>query len=133
MLDCVSDADTIQEAFSDYHRTTALSEDTNPNRLHDFKTDLDSYQVYNWEQIDMFVKFYRDGADHRVLDPILDTRVEAYRYDLDEDGQVDFKGNAQGVLANVRVLGSDPVAYVCRLGDVVDIPELPSVEVARAY
>lgn len=45
MLDFMNDADTIQEALSDYHRTTVLSKATDPNRLHDFKTDLDSYQV----------------------------------------------------------------------------------------
>ena len=49
-MDCVSDTDTIQEVFSDYYRTTVLSEETDPNRLHDLRMDLDCYQVYNRAQ-----------------------------------------------------------------------------------
>ena len=98
VLDFMNDTDTIQEAFSDYYRTTVLSEETDPNRLHDLRTDLDNYQVYSWEEIDTFVKLYLDGADRQVLDPILDVCVETYRSDLDEDGQVDFKGKAKGFL-----------------------------------
>ena len=46
VLDFMNDADTIQEAFADYYRTTILSEETDPNKLHDLKADLDGYQVY---------------------------------------------------------------------------------------
>ena len=46
VLDFMNDADTIQEAFADYYRTTILSEETDPNKLHDLKAALDGYQVY---------------------------------------------------------------------------------------
>ena len=98
VLDFMNDVDTIQEAFSDYYRTTVLSDETDPNRLHDLRTDLDNYQVYSWEQIDTFVKLFLDGADRQVLDPILDVCVATYRSELDEDGQVDFKGKAKAFL-----------------------------------
>ena len=98
VLDFANDTDTIQEAFSDYYRTTILSEETDPNRLHDLRTDLDNHQVYSWEQIDTLVGLYLKGADRQALDPILDVCVETYRRDLDEDGQVDFKGKAKAFL-----------------------------------
>ena len=98
VLDFSNDTDMIQEGFSDYYRTTVLSEETDPNRLHDLRTDLDNYQVYSWEQIDTFVGLYLKGADRQVLDPMLDVCVETYRKELDEDGQVDFKGKAKGFL-----------------------------------
>ena len=46
VLDFMNDADTIQAAFADYYRTTILSEETDPNKLHDLKATLDGYQVY---------------------------------------------------------------------------------------
>ena len=98
VLDFANDTDAIQEAFSDYYRTTILSEETDPNKLHDLQSDLDGYQVYSYEQIDRFVERYLNGAQRQELDPILDVCVENYRRDLDEDGQVDFKGKAKAYL-----------------------------------
>ena len=37
VLDFMNDVDTIQEAFADYYRTTILSAETDPNKLHDLK------------------------------------------------------------------------------------------------
>ena len=95
VLDFMNDVDTIQEAFADYYRTTILSEETDPNKLHDLKAALDGYQVYADTEIDQFVTLYLDGADRDQLDPILDACVALYKEQLDEDGQVDFKGKAK--------------------------------------
>jgi type I restriction enzyme R subunit len=98
VLDFMNDADTIQRAFADYHRTTILAEETDPNKLHDLKAALDGHQVYTKAQIDSFVQLYLEGADRDRLDPILDACVAVYREALDEDGQVDFKGKAKAFL-----------------------------------
>jgi hypothetical protein len=45
VLDFMNDVDTIQKAFADYYRTTILSEETDPNKLHDMKATLDGAQV----------------------------------------------------------------------------------------
>ena len=112
VLDFANDTDMIQEGFSNYYRTTILSEETDPNRLHDLRTDLDNYQIYSWEQIDTFVGLYLKGSDRQVLDPILDVCVETYRKELDEDGQVDFKGKAKGFLRTYGFLVAIlPYAY----------------------
>src|ERR1039458_8593304 len=52
VLAFMNDVDTIQAAFADYYRTTILSEETDPNKLHDLKAALDSAQVYNWTQVE---------------------------------------------------------------------------------
>ena len=96
VLDFMNDSDAIQDAFTDYYRTTVLSDETDPDKLHDLKAALDGNQVYSDDQIDELVKLYLDGADRDLLDPILDTCVETYVGELDEDGQVDFKGKAKG-------------------------------------
>jgi type I restriction enzyme, R subunit len=95
VLDFMNDADTIQEAFADYYRTTILAEETDPNKLHDLKAALDGYQVHTPAQIDEFVRLYLGGADRDRLDPILDACVAVYRENLGEDDQVDFKGKAK--------------------------------------
>ena len=98
VLDFANDTDTIQNAFADYYRTTVLSEETDPNRLHDLQAALDGRQVYNAAQIDDLVEKYLSGADRDQLDPILDVCVATYRGELDEDGQVDFKSKAKAFL-----------------------------------
>ncbi len=98
VLDFMNNADTIEEAFADYYRTTILAEETDPNKLHDLKAALDGYQIYAPAQVDDFVALYLGGADRDRLDPILDARVADYCERLDEDGQVDFKGKAKAFL-----------------------------------
>lgn len=95
VLDFMNDSDTIQKAFADYYRTTILSEETDPNKLHDLKAALDGYQVYGATQIGELVALYLGGADRDKLDPILDVCVAVYKEQLNEDGQVDFKGKAK--------------------------------------
>ena len=95
VLDFQNDVDAIQKAFEPYYRTTILSQETDPNKLHDLKTDLDAAQVYSQEQIDDLVAKYLTGADRDQLDPILDACVAVYNEQLDEDGQVRFKGKAK--------------------------------------
>ncbi len=106
VLDFMNDSDTIQQAFADYYRTTVLAEETDPNKLHDLKSALDGYQVFATSQIDELVGLYLGGADRDKLDPILDACVAVYKEQLDEDGQVDFKGKAKAFLRAYSFLSS---------------------------
>ncbi len=95
VLDFMNDSETIRVSFETFYRTTILSDETDPNRLHDLKAALDGYQVYQASQVDQLVELYLTGADRDQLDPILDACVATYNSELDEDGQVDFKGKAK--------------------------------------
>ena len=95
VLDFQNDTDGIIASFADYYRTTVLSEETDPNKLHDLKTSLDGWQVYSPEQIEQLVALFLSGAERDTLDPILDECVATYIGRLDENGQVDFKGKAK--------------------------------------
>jgi type I restriction enzyme R subunit len=95
VLDFLNDPDMIEESFAPFYRTTILSDETDPNKLHDLQGDLDAYQVYSADQIDEFVRLYLTGADRDLLDPVLDTCVAVYLQDLDEDQQIDFKSKAK--------------------------------------
>ena len=106
VLDFMNDAETIEKAFADYYRTTILSEETDPNKLHDLKSALDGFQVYGQAEIDTLVELYLNGADRDKLDPILDACVAEYVDRLDEDQQVEFKGKAKAFTRTYGFLSS---------------------------
>lgn len=106
VFDFMNGVDTVQDAFSDYYRTTILAEETDPNKLHDLKAVLDGYQVYAAEHVGQLSQLYLDGADRDTLDPILDGCVAVYKSQLDEDGQVDFKGKAKAFARTYGFLAS---------------------------
>ncbi|MDC4204389.1 MAG: hypothetical protein MPW13_08375 [Candidatus Manganitrophus sp.] len=106
VLDFMNNAETITAAFSDYYRTTILSEETDPNKLHDLQAALDGSQVYAPEQIETLVTLYLEGAERDKLDSILDVCVAIYKERLDEDGQVDFKGKAKAFTRTYEFLAS---------------------------
>ena len=87
VLDFRNHAHTIQEAFADYYRTTILSRTPTS---HDLKSALDGIKCM--AEIDQFVTIL-GGADRSAR--ILDACVAVYKEQLDEDGQVDFKGKAK--------------------------------------
>lgn len=101
VLDFQNSTEVIQQSFEDYYRATVLSDETDPNMLHDLKADLDGVQVYSPGQVDELVELYLGGAARDQLDRILDACVATYN-ELDEDGQVAFKGGAK---AFVRTYG----------------------------
>ena len=134
VLDFANDADTIQDAFSDYYRTTVLAEETDPDRLHDLKAALDGYQVYAPAQVDDFVKLFLSKADRTRLDPILDGCVSLYREQMDEDGQVGpsrarprHSSGPMGFLAAI-------LPYTLRrVGEALDLPHLPRSKAACTH
>jgi len=105
VLDFMNDADTVKESFEPYYRTTLLSDETDPNKLHDLKTVLDGYQVYSPEQVERLVDLFLAGAQRDKLDPILDVCVATYK-ELDEDAQVDFKGKAKAFVRTYAFLSA---------------------------
>ena len=106
VLDFTNDTDTIRDSFADYYRTTILSEETDPDKLHDLKSYLDAHQVYAPEQINNLARLYLGGAERDQLDPVLDACVAVYREKLDEDAQVDFKGNAKAFIRTYSFLSA---------------------------
>jgi type I restriction enzyme R subunit len=105
VLDFMNDADTIREAFEPYYRTTLLSEETDPDKLHDLAVALDEAQVYSPQQVEELVALFLGGAQRDRLDPILDACVATYK-ELDEDAQVDFKGKAKGFVRTYAFLAA---------------------------
>ena len=106
VLDFLNTIEIIRDSFASYYRATILADETDPNKLHDLQTDLDGAQVYSPAQIDDFVSRYLGGSERDQLDPILDDCVFIYLHELDEDGQVDFKGKAKGFVRTYGFLSA---------------------------
>ncbi len=106
VLDFQNDTETIEKAFADYYRTTILSKETDANKLHTLKDELSNCQVYSPEQVDEFVRLYLDGQIVDKVHPILDACVEVYLDELDEDGQVSFKGKAKAFVRTYDFLAT---------------------------
>lgn len=133
VLDFQNNTQTITEAFADYYRTTVLSEETDPNKLNDLKAALDDAQVYSPEQVQALVDLFISGAERDKLDPILDKCVAVYKKQLDEDGQVNFKGKAKAFARTYDFLAS-VLPYTNREWEKLSItlnlliPKLPAPE-----
>jgi type I restriction enzyme R subunit len=110
VLDFQNNADAVTYGFQDYFRTTLLADETDPNKLHDLKTDLDNAQVYSPAQVDALVAKFLTGTPREQIDPILDACVAEYTERLDEDGQIAFKGKAKAFCRTYAFLSS-VIAY----------------------
>ncbi len=106
VLDFQNNSEAITFAFQDYYRTTLLSEETDPNKLHDLKAELDNAQVYTSEQMHQVVTLFLGGAGRDQLDPVLDACAAVYSSALDEDAQVAFKGKARAFCRTYNFLAS---------------------------
>ena len=74
--------------------------------MHDLKADLDGYEVYTAQQVEDFVTLYLSDVSREQLDPILDACAGIYTKELDEDGQVDFKGKAKAFVRTYSFLAA---------------------------
>ena len=108
VLDFMNDSDTIQQAFADYYRTTVLAEETDPNKLHNLKAALCVYPQLYGITLRSTSSSRSTSAEQTAigLDPTLDACVAVYQDQLDEDGQVDFKGKAKAFLRAYGFLSS---------------------------
>jgi type I restriction enzyme R subunit len=110
VLDFQNNSEGVTLAFQNYFRTTLLAEETDPNKLHDLKAALDGAQVYAPEQVLSVVEKFLAGAERTQFDPILDACMAVYTEQLDEDGQVEFKGKAKAFCRTYAFL-SAVIAY----------------------
>jgi type I restriction enzyme R subunit len=95
VLDFFNSVDDIKSAFDPFYTATSLSEPTDVNVLHDIKEQLDITGIYEWEEVETFNKLFFEKADADQLSPILDTVVERFEADLDDDERIDFKIKAK--------------------------------------
>jgi type I restriction enzyme R subunit len=97
VLDFFNAVEDIKTAFDDYYTSTSLSEETDVNVLHELKDAMDDVGVYEWYEVEDFVKRYFDNEDAQFLSPIIDTAANRFNLELDleDEGKIDFKIKAK--------------------------------------
>ena len=132
VLDFMNDADAIQEAFADYYRTTILSEETDPNKLHDLKAALDGYQVYAGAEIDQLVMLYLGWGRPRPARPHPRRLRRGLQGAVGRGRAGGLQGHGQGVRARVYGFLASILPYTRRrVGEALYLPELPGAEAPR--
>lgn len=105
VLDFANRAETIEESFQAFYRTTILSGETDPNKLYDLISDMEAYQVYTVDDIEKLVDLFLNGAERNCLDPILDTCTVVYKQ-LETNEQIKFKSSAKSFVRTYGFLGA---------------------------
>jgi len=97
VLDFFNSVDEIKAAFDPFYTSTTLSEATDVNVLHELKDSMDDVGVYEWYEVEDFVKRYFDNEDAQTLSPIIDTAANRFNVELDleDDDKIDFKIKAK--------------------------------------
>lgn len=94
ILDFHNTVEDIKDAFDPFYTSTALSQPTDVNVLHDLEDHLDDTGIYEWDEVVQFNELFFDGVDADQLSPILDTA--AGRFDeLEDDEKIDIKIKAK--------------------------------------
>ena len=93
ILDFYNTQDDIKEAFDPFYTSTTLSEATDVNILHELKSTLLSFGVFDMEEVDAFIELYIHGANADQWTPIIDEAADRFNLEIDwpENGKADFK------------------------------------------
>ena len=91
ILDFANDPEDIRESFQRYYKMTTLAGETDPNKLNDLIFELDEFNIYTQAEIDLYCRKYLGSTPREELDPIIDTCVERFKNDLQEEQQIACK------------------------------------------
>ena len=98
VLDFVNEPEQVQEAFQEYYQTTMLAAETDPNRLYDLQSQLDSFDLYDADTINRFCDvFYDADQPDELLQGTLDRVVERWTA-LETDNKEDFRSTLQSYI-----------------------------------
>lgn len=97
ILDFYNKIEDIKGSFDPYYTSTALSEPTDVNILHELRSTLLSVGVFEQEEIDEFFELYIHGATADKWVHCIDVAADRFNQEIEwpENGQADFKMKAK--------------------------------------
>ena len=100
VLDFVNKAEDIQESFQPYYQGTILESGADPNAIYQIYKRVESYKLFNDDEIHEFAKTYYSKEDNmELLNHYLYPARTKYM-DMDKEDQRDFKKVLQAFLRN---------------------------------
>jgi type I restriction enzyme R subunit len=97
ILDFQNESTSIIESFSTFYRSTVLSDETDPNVLHNLVVIMNRAGLLEEHNIDILCKSYLSGTNRGKIDPHLDIVVEGF-LKLDLDDQIEFRSASKTFL-----------------------------------
>ncbi len=93
ILDFYNTKEGIKEAFDPFYTATTLSEATDVNILHQLKTTLLGFGVFDMDEVNAFIELYVHGAPADEFAPIIDRAANRFNNEIEwpENGKADFK------------------------------------------
>ncbi|MBR1490257.1 MAG: type I restriction endonuclease subunit R [Bacteroidales bacterium] len=93
ILDFYNTKEGIKEAFDPFYTATTLSEATDVNILHQLKTTLLTFGVFDMDEVNAFIELYVHGAPADEFAPIIDRAAFCFNTEIEwpENGKADFK------------------------------------------
>jgi len=92
VLDFCNDADSIQQSFQRFYKTTILSKETDPNKLNDLIAEIEEANIYSEEEVKDVNEKYWGGAPRETIDPIINKTVERF-IKLDDNAKIRCKSS----------------------------------------
>lgn len=93
VLDFYNTKEGMKDAFDPFYTATTLSEPTDANILHQLKSTLLGFGVFDMEEVNEFIDLYIHGAPADKWAPILDMASQRFNTEIEwaENGKADFK------------------------------------------
>ena len=93
ILDFYNTKEDIKEAFDPFYTATTLSDATDVNILHQLKTTLLTFGVFDMDDVNAFIELYVHGAPADEFAPIIDRAAFRFNTEIEwpENGKADFK------------------------------------------
>jgi len=97
VLDFFNTVEDIKAGFDPFYTATSLSETTDINVLHELKDAMDEVGVYEWYEVEDFIKRYFNNEEAQTLSPIIDIAAQRFNDELglEEEDKIDFKVKAK--------------------------------------
>lgn len=98
-IDFINDANTIIKAFQNYYEDVSLAEGTDPDKLYEFKRELDNYYYYSNNDVEEFAKkFFSNNFKQEHLTPILQRVINNYISESDSSKKEKFRNTLKSYI-----------------------------------
>jgi type I restriction enzyme R subunit len=99
ILDFVNDTEDIIESFQPYYTSTVMEGETDPNKLYNIETNINSFNLFTKYEIDEFCKlFYNDRETDEGLQPILNRVIFKWKEITEQEKKEEFKSQIQSYI-----------------------------------